>query len=128
VTRIRPLTLDEDRIIGRVTLSNVVRGPFQSCNLGYWMSRADNGRGHASAAVADMAELAFSERRAGNWSWPSGGERRCWRYALPSFRSASPNGLPSESRQMAHLDPGWITLPPSSFTRFSATSMSSTAK
>lgn len=55
------VVLDEDRIIGRVTLSNIVRGPFQSCNLGYWISRADNGRGHASAAVAAVTELAFSE-------------------------------------------------------------------
>lgn len=53
--------LDEDRIIGRVTLSNVVRGAFQSCHLGYWVSSADNGRGHASAAVAQIAQLAFSE-------------------------------------------------------------------
>jgi [ribosomal protein S5]-alanine N-acetyltransferase len=53
--------LDEDRIIGRVTLSNIVRGPFQSCNLGYWVSRAENGRGHASAAVADMTALGFSQ-------------------------------------------------------------------
>ncbi|MBV9196047.1 MAG: GNAT family N-acetyltransferase [Solirubrobacterales bacterium] len=53
--------LDEHRIIGRVTLSNIVRGPFQSCNLGYWVGLADNGRGHASAAVAKIAKLAFSE-------------------------------------------------------------------
>jgi ribosomal-protein-alanine N-acetyltransferase len=53
--------LDDARIIGRVTLSNVVRGPFQSCNLGYWVSSADNGRGHATAAVAAMIRLAFSE-------------------------------------------------------------------
>jgi [ribosomal protein S5]-alanine N-acetyltransferase len=52
--------LDKDRIIGRITLSNLVRGAFQSCNLGYWISQADNGRGHASAAVAQVAELAFS--------------------------------------------------------------------
>lgn len=53
--------LDEARIIGGVTLTNVVRGPFQSCNLGYWVSSADNGRGHASAAVAEITELAFSK-------------------------------------------------------------------
>ncbi len=53
--------LDKDRIIGRVTLSNIVRGAFQSCNLGYWIGRADNGRGHASAAVAETAGVAFSE-------------------------------------------------------------------
>jgi [ribosomal protein S5]-alanine N-acetyltransferase len=53
--------LDQDRIIGRVTLSNIVRGAFQSCNLGYWISRADTGRGHASAAVAEIVALAFSD-------------------------------------------------------------------
>jgi len=53
--------LEADRIVGRVTLSNIVRGPFQSCNIGYWISSADNGRGHATAAVAEIAELAFSE-------------------------------------------------------------------
>lgn len=55
------VVLDEDRIIGRVTLSNIVRGPFQSCNLGYWISLADNGRGHASVAVGEIAEFAFSK-------------------------------------------------------------------
>ena len=29
---------------------------------------------------------------------------------------ASPNGLPSESRQIAQRDPGWTTLPPSALT------------
>lgn len=53
--------LDETRIIGRVTLSNIVRGVFQSSNLGYWIGSADNGRGHATAAVGEIAELAFSK-------------------------------------------------------------------
>ena len=172
--------LDEDRIIGRVTLSNIVRGPFQSCNLGYWIGRAENGRGHATRAVADLTVLAFSELdlhriEAGTlshniasqrvlernaferfglarrylriaWHWQdhyplpkdragrlggpgppaaSGGD---WSYASASLLSASPNGLPSESRQIAHLEPGWMTLPPSSVTRSSAAFISSTAK
>jgi hypothetical protein len=37
---------------------------------------------------------------------------------------ASPNGLPSESRQIAHRDPEWMTLPPSALTRPSAVFMS----
>jgi hypothetical protein len=41
---------------------------------------------------------------------------------------ARPNGLPSESRQIAHRDPGWITLPPRVVTRSSATSRSATVK
>ncbi len=53
------LILDDRRIVGRVTLSNVVRGPFQSCNLGYWVSQADNRRGIATAAVGDIMQVAF---------------------------------------------------------------------
>ena len=41
---------------------------------------------------------------------------------------ARPNGLPSESRQIAHRAPGWITLPPSAVTCSSAVSMSPTVK
>jgi RimJ/RimL family protein N-acetyltransferase len=37
----------DNRLVGRVTLSNVVRGPFQSCNIGYWVSADANGHGHA---------------------------------------------------------------------------------
>jgi ribosomal-protein-alanine N-acetyltransferase len=51
--------VDGDRIVGRITLSNVVRGPFLSGNLGYWVSSADNGRGVATAAVGAIARLAF---------------------------------------------------------------------
>jgi len=55
--------LDDRRIVGRVTLSNIVRGAFQSCNVGYWVSRADNGRGFATAAVGDIMRLTFNELR-----------------------------------------------------------------
>jgi ribosomal-protein-alanine N-acetyltransferase len=53
--------LDDGQIVGRVTLSNIVYGPFQSCNLGYWVGAAHNGRGLATAAVRDIMEAAFSE-------------------------------------------------------------------
>ena len=51
--------VDGGCIVGRVTLSSIVRGPFQSCNLGYWVDRAHNGRGLGSAAVRDIVEVAF---------------------------------------------------------------------
>jgi len=51
--------LDDDCVVGRVTLSNVVRGPFQSCNLGYWVDAAHNGRGLGSASVREIVDLAF---------------------------------------------------------------------
>ena len=56
----RVVTLD-GRIIGRITLSTIVRAAFQSCSLGYWIAEAHNGRGHATAAVAQMCAVAFDE-------------------------------------------------------------------
>ena len=49
------------QVVGRVTLSNVVRGAFQSCNLGYWVNEGDTGRGHATAAVGRVLQIAFGE-------------------------------------------------------------------
>ena len=53
--------LDGERIVGTVTLSNIVLGPFQSANLGYWVAERVNGRGLATSAVAEVAEFAFGE-------------------------------------------------------------------
>ena len=54
--------LDEDgRLVGRITLSGIVRGPFQSGSLGYFVSAEANGRGRATAAVGRMVRLAFDE-------------------------------------------------------------------
>ncbi len=52
---------DSGRVAGRITLNGIVRGPFQSCSLGYWVSAADNGRGLATAAVRDIIRVAFEE-------------------------------------------------------------------
>ncbi|HVB43565.1 MAG TPA: GNAT family protein [Streptosporangiaceae bacterium] len=49
------------RVTGRITLNEIVRGPFQSCHLGYWVNAADNGRGLATAAVARIVRVAFGE-------------------------------------------------------------------
>ena len=53
---------EEDRVAGRITLNDIVRGPFLSCHLGYWLSVAVNGRGLATAAVRDMIRVAFEEQ------------------------------------------------------------------
>jgi ribosomal-protein-alanine N-acetyltransferase len=46
-------------ILGRVTLSGVVRGALQSCAIGYWI-RADRlGEGHATRAVGLAVAHAF---------------------------------------------------------------------
>jgi [ribosomal protein S5]-alanine N-acetyltransferase len=48
-------------IVGRITLNGIVRGPLQSCSVGYWVSASENGRGLATAAVRDMQRIAFDE-------------------------------------------------------------------
>jgi ribosomal-protein-alanine N-acetyltransferase len=48
-----------DRLVGRIALSNVVRGPWQNCTLGYWIDEASNGRGHATSAVRLACRFAF---------------------------------------------------------------------
>jgi [ribosomal protein S5]-alanine N-acetyltransferase len=53
--------LDGDAIAGMVALNDVLRGPLQMGTLGYWVDRARNGRGLASAAVAAVVEFAFGE-------------------------------------------------------------------
>ena len=49
------------RVAGRITLNGIVRGPFQSCSMGYWVNAADTGRGLATAAVRDIIRVAFEE-------------------------------------------------------------------
>ncbi len=54
--------LDESGgLIGRITLSDIQRGPFQSCSLGYWVRASHNGRGFATKAVREMVRVAFEE-------------------------------------------------------------------
>jgi ribosomal-protein-alanine N-acetyltransferase len=57
------VVLDEDgAVVGRITLNEVVRGPFQSCNLGYWVAEKAGGRGLATAAVRHMTQqVAFGD-------------------------------------------------------------------
>jgi len=54
------LAMEEgDRIIGRVALANIVRGPWQNATLGYWIDHRVSGRGHASRAVRLALAYAF---------------------------------------------------------------------
>ena len=54
--------LDEAGLVaGRITLSGIVRGPFQSCSMGFWLDEAHGGRGLASAAVHHIIEVAFRD-------------------------------------------------------------------
>ncbi|MBB2942129.1 ribosomal-protein-alanine N-acetyltransferase [Actinoplanes lutulentus] len=57
-----PYVIVEDgKIVGRVNLNNVVRGPFLSASLGYWVGESTAGRGVATAAVTAAVKKAFTE-------------------------------------------------------------------
>jgi len=51
----------DGRIVGRITLSGITRGPFLSASVGYWVAESANGRGVASAALARILRVAFDE-------------------------------------------------------------------
>ncbi|WDL96010.1 GNAT family N-acetyltransferase [Alicyclobacillus sp. ALC3] len=49
----------QDRLIGRVNLSNVVRGAWESCTLGYFLDEHSNGHGFTTEAVRLAIGFAF---------------------------------------------------------------------
>jgi ribosomal-protein-alanine N-acetyltransferase len=51
----------EGELVGRIALSNVVRGVFQNAYLGYSVAERWNGRGFASEAVGVAVGFAFGE-------------------------------------------------------------------
>ncbi len=48
-------------ILGNVTCSNIIRGPLQSCFLGYNIDQAHNGNGYASEAMERLLIFLFEE-------------------------------------------------------------------
>ena len=48
-------------VVGRITLNGIVRGAFQSCSVGYWVSQSVTGRGVATAALREIIGVAFGE-------------------------------------------------------------------
>ncbi|WP_178024107.1 GNAT family N-acetyltransferase [uncultured Paenibacillus sp.] len=51
----------DGRIIGSVALSNIVRGVFQSCHLGYKIDQQEQGKGLMTEAVEAVVHHAFHE-------------------------------------------------------------------
>jgi len=52
-----------DEMIGRVALSNVVRGAWQNATLGYFVAERHTGKGCATQAVGLAVAFAFEEAR-----------------------------------------------------------------
>jgi ribosomal-protein-alanine N-acetyltransferase len=62
IGRMYPFLVREDgRLVAEVGLSDVARGAFHSCHLGYSVDGNRLRRGIASAAVAAVVDIAFSE-------------------------------------------------------------------
>lgn len=49
------------RVIGDIGLSNIVRGAFQSCHLGYKIDQAHGGAGLITEALRAVIDLAFDQ-------------------------------------------------------------------
>ena len=56
--RHRFLIVLDGQAVGVLSVSNLVRGPFQSANLGYWVAQQVNGRGVATRAVGEACRWA----------------------------------------------------------------------
>lgn len=52
---------DTEELIGSISLTEVLRGPFQSCFIGYTLDRSHNGQGYMSKAVQLVVAYAFDE-------------------------------------------------------------------
>ncbi|HEY3407000.1 MAG TPA: GNAT family protein [Propionicimonas sp.] len=50
---------DDGEVVGRINLNNIVRGPFQSASMGYWLDQQATGRGLATLAAGELVALAF---------------------------------------------------------------------
>lgn len=54
---------EPDRIIGSVALSNIVRGVFQSCHLGYKLDGQEQANGYMTEALQAIIQYAFHEMK-----------------------------------------------------------------
>jgi ribosomal-protein-alanine N-acetyltransferase len=50
-------------VAGTLTIASIIRGAFQSCSVGYWLAEGAQGRGLATCALREAAELAFGDLR-----------------------------------------------------------------
>jgi len=52
---------ENDLLIGDIMLAAIMRGPFQSCIMGYSLDQQHNGKGYTSEAVRLVVDFAFYE-------------------------------------------------------------------
>lgn len=52
---------EDDVLVGRISVDNVVRGAWQNATMGYFIDREHNGRGLGTEAVTAAVRFAFEE-------------------------------------------------------------------
>ena len=52
---------DEETPIGSIAITNIIRGVFKSCFLGYKLDVGHEGRGYMTEAIAKVVKIAFNE-------------------------------------------------------------------
>jgi ribosomal-protein-alanine N-acetyltransferase len=55
------IVLHDRDVIGMITLTGIVRGPFLNANLGYWVDHAFTGKGIATSSVEAVLSMAGGE-------------------------------------------------------------------
>lgn len=55
------LLVEGDRVVGAITLNDLVPGPFRNADVGYWLASDAVGRGLMTRAVEAVAEIADTE-------------------------------------------------------------------
>jgi [ribosomal protein S5]-alanine N-acetyltransferase len=56
------VTKAANEIIGTLSFTNVVRGPFQACNVGYFLSNTFEGQGYMTEALRRAIAFMFEEK------------------------------------------------------------------
>lgn len=57
------LTNETDKIIGSLEFSNIVKGPFRSCNLGYLLDEKFQGNGYMEESIRRAIDFLFLEKK-----------------------------------------------------------------
>lgn len=52
---------ETDALIGGISLSEILRGPLQSCFIGYTLDKPHNGKGYMTEAVRLLVDFGFKE-------------------------------------------------------------------
>ena len=55
------IIIEDDKIVGQLTLDRIEFGPYKSADIGYWVAQSHGGRGIATRAVSKVLSYAWEE-------------------------------------------------------------------